>query len=214
MSEPSEFVAGAVFSKNRLLQGLVAAYLILWAVMAISPIDRWDWLLENVLVFAFIGLLVSTHRAFVFSNRSYVLMAAFMFLHAVGAHYTYGQVPAGYWLKESLFLVRNPFDRIAHFAYGLFMAYPFREVCIRMLRLRGFWTWYLPIDAVLAFSAAYELLEAWAGQMVSPDLAEKYLGVQGDPWDSQKDMTCALAGAVISMIITALILSRRRARAA
>lgn len=213
MSEPLEFVAGTVFSKNRLLQGLTAAYLLLWLAMAISPVDRMDWLLENLLVFAFIGLLVSTHRAFVFSNTSYVLMAAFMFLHAVGAHYTYGQVPAGYWLKENLFLTRNPFDRIAHFSYGLLMAYPVQELCIRLLRLRGFWTWYLPVEAILAFSAAYELLEAAAAQMVSPDLAEKYLGVQGDPWDSQKDMTCALTGAIIAMILTALIL-RRRARSA
>lgn len=212
MRDSALSVVPVEFSQNRLLQWMLALYSVLWLVMAVSPIDRLDWALENVLAVAFLGLLITTHRSFVFTNRSYVLMGLFMGLHAIGAHYTYGQVPAGYWLKDHLELVRNPFDRIAHFSFGLLMAYPARELCLRSLKVSRFWSWYLPVDAILALSAAYELLEASVAQTVTPDLAEKYLGLQGDPWDSQKDMTCALVGAVVAMVVTALLERRRAAR--
>ena len=91
---------------------LLAAYLLLWGWLAIAPIDRQDWFLENLLAVTLVAILVLTHRRFRFSNLSYVLIALFMALHAIGAHYTYAKVPAGFWLQETLGLSRNPFDRI------------------------------------------------------------------------------------------------------
>ena len=41
------------FKRNHLLQFLLVFYLALWAALAISPLDRSDWLLENLLVFSF-----------------------------------------------------------------------------------------------------------------------------------------------------------------
>jgi len=133
------------FRKNRLLQILLAWYVLLWVTLAVRPLYRQDWFLENLLVIPFFVLLVSTYRLFPFSNLSYLLITLFMSLHAVGAHYTYAEVPFGFWLQGVFSFSRNHFDRIVHFAFGLFMAYPARELFFRVAHSRGFWAYYLPI---------------------------------------------------------------------
>src|SRR5262245_47558997 len=109
----------SVLSRLGVLQGLVAWYAVLWTLLAIEPHDRKDWLLENLLALTAVGLLVATYRQFRFSTLSYVLITAFLSLHAIGAHYTYAEVPAGFWLQKVFGLTRNPFDRLVHFGYGL-----------------------------------------------------------------------------------------------
>jgi putative membrane protein len=204
MTTPAASSVRDTFGQNQLVRGLFYVYLVMWMAMAISPIDRMDWLLENLLVFAFSGALVSTYRNFQFSTFSYVLIFCFLGLHAMGAHYTYGQVPFGNWLKQEFRLDRNHFDRIAHFSFGLLVSYPMRELFARRLNVTGTWSYYLPIEMVLAFSAFFELLEAWIAKLVAPELANQYLASQGDPWDTQNDMAIALAGSCIAMAITAL----------
>lgn len=194
---------GFWFGHNRLLQGVFIVYVTLWLSMAISPVDRIDWLLENLLVFAFFGLLISVHRDIELSDRSYYLIFLFLGLHAIGAHYTYGQVPFGYWLRDQFGFNRNHFDRIAHFAYGLLFAYPFHEICVKKLRVKGFWSYYFPVDIILACSAFFELLEAWIAQSITPDLAQKYLGSQGDVYDAANDMAAAFTGSILTMAFTA-----------
>jgi putative membrane protein len=138
------------FAQNRLLKCLTTIYLVMWVAMAISPVDRMDWLLENMLVFVFCGAAVSSVNRFQLSDMSYVLLFIFMTLHAIGAHYTYGQVPLGYWIRDQFGWNRNDFDRIAHFGYGLLFAYPIREVFIRTLDVKGFWSYFLPVDVILS----------------------------------------------------------------
>lgn len=194
--------------------GLLGSYLALWIVLAIAPLDRRDWLLENLLAFLAVGLLIGTYRRFPFSDLSYVLIAVFMTLHAIGAHYTYAQVPLGDWLKAALALDRNHFDRVAHFLFGLLMAYPICELYMRVARLQGSWAYAFPVVTVLALSGFFEIIETWVAQIVSPELGDAYLGTQGDIWDAQRDMTAALSGAVICMALTAVWSGRRRGRAA
>jgi putative membrane protein len=170
--------------------------------MAVSPVDRSDWLLENLLALSLFAALLITYRWFQFSNLSYLLIALFMTLHAIGAHYTYSKVPFGFWLKEAFDLSRNHFDRIVHFAFGLLLAYPVREMLIRLAGVRGFWTYYMPISMMLALSAFFEVLESWVAQIVNPELGNAYLGTQGDVWDAQKDMTVAFGGALLTVLIT------------
>ena len=105
--------------QRRIALGLFLAYGLFWSVLAVAPVSRHDWVLENLLTVALVTGLLSTYRRFPFSLTSYVLIAAFMVLHAIGAHYTYSEVPFGFWLKDVLALSRNPFDRLVHFAYGL-----------------------------------------------------------------------------------------------
>jgi putative membrane protein len=183
-----------------LLLGLLLWYAALWSWAAIEPIDRRDWLLENILAVAAVAVLLWTYRRFQFSAVSYCLITLFLTLHAFGAHYTYAEVPLGFWLKEAFALTRNPFDRIVHFAFGALLAYPLREIHMRLAGVRGFWSYYLPASGILALSGLFEVIEAIVAMIVSPELGTLYLGTQGDQWDAQKDMAAALFGALLALV--------------
>lgn len=195
-------LAQAESGNSHLASALLLCYGLLWIWLAIAPVNRRDWLLENLLSFALVVLLVLTYRQFQFSDVSYGLIACFMTLHAVGAHYTYAEVPFGFWLKDLFSLSRNPFDRIVHFAYGALLAYPVREALIRLAGVRGVWSYYLSASLILAQSGLFEIIESVVAAFVSSELGSAYLGTQGDEWDAQKDMASAFGGAALAMIIT------------
>jgi putative membrane protein len=197
------------FREHRLLQVLVALYALVWIVTAVRPLDRSDWILENLLVAAMVAVLVGTYRVFPLSDLSYLIITLFMTLHAVGAHYTYSDVPLGFWMRDTFGFARNPFDRLVHFSFGLLMAYPIREVFLRVANARGFWAYYLPLDVTLAFSALYEIMEMVIATLVAPGTGDAWLGTQGDIWDAQKDMGLAALGALICMVITATVRTLR-----
>lgn len=190
-------------SRNRFLQAVGAAYGAAWLALAIAPKYPSDWLLENLLVFAFVAVVVATHRRFSFSNFSWLAIALFLALHAVGAHYTYSETPAGVWMQDAFGFERNHYDRVVHFAFGLLLTYPMREIALRVLRVRPLWGWLLPCFAALAASSLYELIEAWVAWIVSPELGTAYLGTQGDEWDAQRDMSFAFAGTLVALAATA-----------
>jgi len=192
---------GAESANRYRLLGLVLAYSVFWIWLAIDPLNRRDWLLENLLVLILLPLLFLTYRRFEFSLASYCLIGLFLVLHAFGAHYTYAEVPLGFWLRDLGGVNRNPFDRIAHFAYGALLVYPIRELLMRQTGLRGWWAYALPVCIVLAQSGFFEVLEAIVAMIVSPELGNIYLGTQGDEWDAQHDMAAALGGSVVSMCI-------------
>jgi putative membrane protein len=127
-----------------------------------------------------------------------------MMLHALGAHYTYAMVPYQVWIP-SLAGGRNMFDRLVHFSYGLLLAYPIREMFLRIGNVRGFWGYFLPLDLTMSTSMLYELIEWGAAEYFGGDLGQAYLGTQGDVWDAHKDMALASLGALIAMFITALV---------
>jgi putative membrane protein len=193
------------FQRRSLLQWLVAWYGAFWVWMAITPVERKDWLLENLLVFVLVGVLAATYRRFPLSDMSSLLITAMLTLHAIGAHYTYAKTPLGFWMQDWFGFKRNQFDRLVHFCFGLLMAYPIREVFLRIAHTRGFWSYYLPLDVTLAFSAIYEIMESWVAMIVAPGLGNTWLGTQGDVWDAQKDMTAAALGAVVCMVLTAVL---------
>lgn len=195
-------VEAVPFRSNRLLQGMLAWLAGLWLVTAIEPHNRFDWLLENLLVFFYGGLLLITYRRFVFSNASYGLFTLFLSLHLIGAHYTYAETPFGFWLQQAFDLTRNHYDRIVHFAFGLLLAYPFQEMLLRLMGVRPGWSHPLAVTVVLGFSGFYEVLEAWVAMVVSPELGDAYLGTQGDSWDAQRDMGLAFFGAVVAMFVS------------
>ena len=201
-------VAWVSFRRNRPLQLMLTWLLLASVVAAISPYNRLDWLLENLLVLVYGILLVATYRMFAFSNLSYFLFTVFITLHLVGAHYTYTETPLGYWIKDALALDRNPYDRIVHFAYGLLLAYPFREVLVRVAGVRLVWAPFVAVCMILAFSGFYEVIETFVAMIVSPELGDAYLGTQGDIWDAQRDMLAATVGATLAMIVTRIFASR------
>ncbi|MBI4428667.1 MAG: DUF2238 domain-containing protein [Ignavibacteriales bacterium] len=200
----------ANFRENILLRILAVGYPLVWIITAIRPVYPSDWLLENILVVLFVPGLVATYKRFPLSDLSYLCVAVFMTLHAIGAHYTYAETPIGYWMQDWFRLERNHYDRVVHFSFGLLMAYPVREVFLRVARSKGFFAYYLPLDVTLAFSAGYEIIEMLVAVVVSPEAGTAYLGTQGDVWDAQKDMGLAALGAVICMAATAVIRTVRK----
>lgn len=192
---------------------LLIVYLLFWALMAIEPHDRETWLLENMLVFIYVPLIVGTYRYLRLSLLSYGLLFVFFCLHVVGAHYTYSEVPYetliervfGTRLSDLTGWQRNHFDRFVHLAFGLLIAYPCREIFIRIAGVRGFWGYFLPLIFVMSLSLFYELIEWWAAETFGGDLGMRYLGTQGDEWDGHRDMALASLGALTAMLITAAV---------
>jgi putative membrane protein len=195
----------ANFRNNRLLQTLAASYGVIWLVAAIAPTSRFDWFLENLIVIAFVALLVATYRAFPLSDLSYTLIAIFLSLHAVGAHYTYSEAPMGFWLKEALEVERNHYDRLVHFLFGLLFSYPLREVVMRRARVSGPWCYVLSFALALSLSSLYEILEWGAAEILDPEAILAFLGTQGDVFDAQKDAVLAAAGVILGLAITAML---------
>lgn len=196
------------FEKNRgrfvrrpFLHTLAAVFALWWALLAIKPVDRRDWWLENSLVFFIVIVLALTYRKYPLSNLSYLLIAVYLGLHEIGAHYSYEEVPVGYWLQKVFHLHRNDYDRIVHFSFGLLLTYPFRDAFLMTSRTTGFWSYFFPANIVMSLSAIYEIIEAYIAINAHPGLGTAFLGMQGDLWDSQRDMTAALIGTVSCMWI-------------
>jgi putative membrane protein len=200
------------FRDRPLLHALLAAYGALWAWAAVAPVSRAEWAIENVLPLSVLAFLALSFRRLQLSDLSYVALAAFLALHAVGAHYGYEATPAGAWLQRTLALARNPYDRVVHLAFGLCVTYPLRELLLWRHRRHQGWAAYHALEAVLAFSAVYEVLE-WlvAREATRPGLGAAFVGAQGDRWDAQWDMALAGGGALVTLGAVALA---RRAWAA
>ena len=199
--------------QRKYLYMLLAGFSVLWIALAIHPWHRKDWLVENILVVIFIAFLLVFRNTLTFSRVSYTLIFAFLIFHAIGAHYTYADVPYDSWFKNltgrtfnSLIgWERNNFDRVVHFLYGFLLAYPIREIFLRVANVRGFWGYFLPLDLTMSTSALYELIEWGAAEVLGGDLGAAYLGTQGDMWDAHNDMALASLGALIAMMITVAI---------
>ncbi len=184
---------------------LLALFAAAWTRAAIDPVYPHDWLLENYLVFIFVPVILLAGRYFKLSSLSYTLIAVFMTMHVAGSHYTYAEVPFGYTLQEWFGAERNMYDRLAHFSFGLLLAYPLREVFMRVAKVQGVWAYWFPLELVLAFSGAYEIVEWLVAARVDPAAGLAFLGAQGDVWDAQKDMALATLGAALTLSLTALI---------
>jgi putative membrane protein len=191
---------------------LLVATLLLLGVSGWRPFDRPTWLMEVAPVLVAVPLLIATRRRYPLTTLAYVLI----FIHAcilmMGGAYTYARVPLGFELQHLLALDRNPYDRLGHFAQGFVPALVAREILIRGdhvrgARMRGF----LVLCVVLAISATYELIE-WASALLLGQGANEFLGTQGDPWDTQWDMFCALVGGIASLTLLPRLHDRQLAR--
>ncbi|MBE9557799.1 MAG: DUF2238 domain-containing protein [Proteobacteria bacterium] len=200
-------------SHRKYLLILAVLFAALWVALAISPLYREDWMLENALVVVFAVVLAASWKWFPLSRVSYTLIFLFLCLHEVGAHYTYSRVPYNEWtqalfgrsLNEVMGWERNHFDRLVHFSYGLLLAYPIREIFLRVANVRGFWGYFLPLDVTMSTSMIFELFEWAAAVVFGGELGMAYLGTQGDIWDAHKDMALASLGALIAMGIVAAV---------
>lgn len=184
---------------------LLTLFICFWVWAAINPVYPHDWLLENYLVFIFVPIIILSGFYFRLSNVSYTLITIFMILHVIGSHYTYAEVPFGFTLQDWVGESRNMYDRLVHFSFGFLLAYPMREVFMRISNAKGFWSYYFPLDVTFAFSAVYEIIEWITARKVDVSAGLAFLGSQGDIWDAQKDMLMAGVGAIIAMTIIFII---------
>ena len=192
------------FRERRFLMFLTLLYLLVWIWSAWSPVYRFDWALENMLPTIMVVVLVLSFRRLPLSDISYLLLFLFLTLHQIGAHYTYSEVPLGWWLKDLFGLERNHFDRIVHFSFGFLLFYPMREVIIRYVTPSSFHAGLYGLSLNTAGSAIFELIEMAVALLVNPEAGTAYLGMQGDIWDAQKDMGMALLGSFLAFGLTEL----------
>ncbi len=176
---------------------------IAFIALAIHPLaDRFTWLMENVPTLIVAPILLWTWRRFPLTPLLYRLL----FLHAlvlmVGGHWTYARVPAGDWVRDWLHLTRNPYDRLGHLAQGFVPVIAMRELMLRhrVFTRGGLMPSIALVLMALGISASYELVE-WITAVTKGAGADDFLGTQGDPWDTQWDMCCAMIGAILSLLL-------------
>ena len=191
----------------RFLLGSLAAVFV-WS--RVNPRDLTTWWLEVFPVILAIPILVATHRRFPLTPLAYVLIWLHAIILLIGGHYTYAEMPLFNWLRDALALSRNHYDRVGHLAQGFVPAILAREILLRTSPLRpGKWRFFLVCCVALAISATYELVEWWTALLTSPETGTAFLATQGDVWDTQWDMFCALIGAVAAQLSLAKLHQRQ-----
>jgi putative membrane protein len=199
--------------ERRFLVGLGVLFALIWFWAAVGPVDRHVWMLENALTVVGVLLMVLSYRFLPLSRVSYFCIFVFAVLHTWGAHWTYSLTPYDAWsrdlldfsIDEALGFDRNQYDRLIHFLWGLLLAYPARELFLRVARVRGLWGYACPQFLIMASSVLYELVEWLAAAVFGGDLGTQYLGTQGDEWDGQKDMALASLGSLVTLCVVALL---------
>ena len=172
---------------------------LIWS--GINPKGYFIWFLEVIPAVLALILLLATYKRFEFSMLSYVLILIHSIILMVGGHYTYAEVPLFDKIRDFLGTARNSYDGVGHFAQGFIPAIVAREILIRSMKLNSRkWLFFLSVCIPLAFSAFYELIEWWVA-ITTGEAADAFLGAQGDPWDTQKDMALCLAGSIVSLLL-------------
>ena len=197
-----------------LLYTLAALNLALLAFSRIGAFDGATWWMEIAPVLVVWPLLLATHRQFPLTP----LLLGLVFVHAcilmLGGHYSYARVPLGAWIQQAFDMGRNPYDGIGHLAQGFIPAIAARELLLRKTGLaRGGWLFTVVTACCLAISAIYELIE-WVAAISMGQGADEFLGAQGDPWDTQKDMAMAWLGAMLAQVLLSRAHDRALARLA
>jgi putative membrane protein len=196
---------------NRLLLTLFIAVLV-WSL--IHPHDYFTWILEVFPAIVGIILVIAVRKRFPLTPLLLTLLTLHAIILMVGGHYTYAEVPLGFWMRNAFHLGRNDYDRIGHFAQGFVPAIAAREILIRrdVVRGRG-WRYFIIVAICLAISAAYELLE-WRVSVATGSSGDAFLGTQGDVWDTQEDMATALIAALMAPLLVGYFHDRQLARLA
>lgn len=187
--------------EDAVLWGVIGVWAVALVVSGVGTADRGTWVLEVAPLLIGAPLMIATRARFPLTRLLLVLIGLHGLILVLGGYYTYAEVPLGFWLRDMLGLARNPYDRIGHFAQGFVPAILAREILLRTTPLRqGKMLAFLVTSVCLGFSAFYELIE-WGAALALGQGSDAFLGTQGDPWDTQADMACALLGAVLAQAL-------------
>ena len=188
-----------------------ATFIILLTSLVLAN-SKTNWVLEVFPILIGFPVLFFTYRKFRFTDLVYALLIIHFIILAVGAVYTYAEVPLGYWMQDWFGFSRNNYDKIGHFARGFIPALLARELLIRTSPLRpGKWLAFIVLCVCLAISAFYEIIEWWVAAVQGAS-AEEFLGTQGYIWDAQSDMLFALIGAACALLLFSRYQNRAIAR--
>lgn len=195
--------------QNKFLQGLLIGYLVLFIILAFNPVDRPTWFVENLTVWIILAVIFGLYaKGIRFSKTAYALMFVLIYLHTIGGHWTFAQVPFN-WVTDFFDFERNHFDRIAHFSVG-FYAFAIAEwLHVKNMVSNRFLLFTYPVFAIATVAMSYELIEWLYAAAANPEAGVAYLGSQGDIWDAQKDMLADTLGAVVA---TTYFLFKRRTK--
>lgn len=179
---------------------LLIGFVIVFIWSAYKPYQLGTWFLEVTPIVLGTIIIIYTYNKLRLTTPVYLLLCLGAIMVLIGGHYTYGKEPLFNWLKDSFHLGRNYYDRFGHFVGGFVWALFGREI---LLRTSSFQKGKLLITIVLGLSlgvsALYELVEWCVALMLGP-VAEAFLGLQGDIWDTHWDMFLALAGAIVCLL--------------
>lgn len=194
--------------KNEPLLLLIAG-LILLGITAIHPHDYPTWWMETAPIFIAVPILIATFKSYRLTPLTYRLLFIHAVILMVGGHYTYAEVPLGYWMQDWFGFARNNYDKIGHLAQGFIPAMLFRELLLRSSPLRqGKLLFTLVTACCIAVSAVYELIE-WGAAEAMGQGADAFLGTQGYAWDTQSDMLMALIGAMVAQVVLGKVQDRQ-----
>ena len=183
---------------------LLAAYVALFTICAVSPYDRATWWAEIIPIVTIVVVLVGLFPWVRFSNTAYAMMSVLIFLHTIGGHYTFERVPFDF-VTDLFGFERNHYDRIAHFSVG-FYAYAIAELLwIRRLVRSVTILLLFPVAVVFSVASIYEIIEWQYAVIEGGDSGAAFLGSQGDIWDAQKDMLADALGAVVAVLFFWLV---------
>lgn len=199
-------------ARSKLLLVLLIVSIVLLVISGLHPYDRATWWMEVLPAIIAMPILWFTYQRFPLTTLLYVCI----FIHAsilmAGGAYTYARVPLGFQIQELLHLSRNPYDKIGHLFQGFVPALVAREVFIRGNYVRGKpMLAFIVVCVVLAISATYEFIE-WGAALAMGQGADEFLGTQGDSWDTQSDMFCALIGSIVALVFFSGIQDRQLRR--
>src|SRR3954471_24474021 len=139
---------------------LLVSMVVLLAWSGIAPHDRFTWWLEVAPIFIGVPALVWLYPTLRLTPLTYALIWLHCLILMLGGHYTYAQVPLGFWMQDAFGLARNDYDRIGHFAQGFIPALVVREVVVRKGVIRGAgWTFFFVLSVCGAVTAMYEIFE-------------------------------------------------------
>ena len=185
---------------NKTPKIILLLYIIVLIWSAFNPTDRAVWLVEALTSMVPVIILAILYwRGVKLSNTAYILMAIFPIMHAIGAHYTFAEVPFD-WFDKLFGFKRDMYDRVAHFSVGLYAFGIIDMIKFKKSSNSIFLTVTYALFAIMALAAAYEIFEWIYAISSGPSSGLAVLGSQGDIWDTQKDMLMDTLGAVVGVV--------------
>ena len=187
----------------------MAVFASVFAWSAIGPKDYPTWALEVAPAVIAVAVLWYTRQRYPMTRLLYVLILIHCIILIIGGHYTYAEVPAFDWIRDTFGQQRNNYDKLGHYAQGFVPALVAREIAIRNAIFSTVaWRNFFIVSMCLGISAFYELIE-WGVALMSEEAAESFLGTQGYIWDTQSDMGWALVGAITALFFLSRLHDRQ-----